>query len=211
MGEQNDKATENLDTVCHLGRAVFVGWCLCWSARQTASDCQNKRHNHPQEFPVAHQGPNHIQRLCREALRCHLRVSFRLFSGGEKQRGRFRPKKAPSRARAATLFQLPEFKMKFYVAIALLCLTTNVEANTRSYSFPQTEDRIGTCLADGTSCGKIVADAFCKQQGFAESILFAREKTTSVRVLDSEARCEGESCEAFKKIKCFQPGDVVAR
>ncbi len=95
------------------------------------------------------------------------------------------------------------------VVLALLC-ASDVQAATRSYSFSEPDSRIGTCLADGTSCGKIAADAFCKKEGFAESILFAREKAPSARILDSEVTCEGEQCEAFKRIKCYQPVEETA-
>ncbi len=99
--------------------------------------------------------------------------------------------------------------MKKLAFILLLLGTSETQAATRSYSFPpESKDRIGTCLADGTSCGKKAADAFCKKEGFAESILFAREKAASVRILDSGAMCEGDACEAFKRIKCYQPVDA---
>jgi hypothetical protein len=96
--------------------------------------------------------------------------------------------------------------MKKLALILLLLGTHQTQAATRSYSFPpESKSRIGTCLADGTSCGKTAADAFCKKQGFAESIMFAREKAVSVRILDSGAMCEGDACEAFKRIKCYEP------
>ena len=94
------------------------------------------------------------------------------------------------------------------IAFALFTLlaTTSAEAATRSYFTPMTEgQRVGACLADGTTCGKAVADQFCQREGFAESILFAREAAASVRILDSGSMCEGESCQAFKRIKCYQP------
>ncbi len=101
--------------------------------------------------------------------------------------------------------------MKTFALIVLLLAATETQAATRSYSFPsQSNERFGTCLADGTSCGKIAADAFCKKEGFAESILFAREPAASARILDSDGVCEGEACEAFKRIKCYMPVDAAA-
>jgi hypothetical protein len=100
--------------------------------------------------------------------------------------------------------------MKYLAVVLVLLCASEVQATSRSYSFVEPESRIGTCLADGTSCGKIAADAFCKKEGFAESILFAREKTMSARILDSEGKCEGEQCEAFKRIKCYQPIEETA-
>ena len=92
------------------------------------------------------------------------------------------------------------------LALALLLVTTETQASTRSYFSPKSNGVvIGACLADGTSCGKMAADAFCRQEGFAESILFAREAVATARILDSGAMCEGAACEAFKRIKCYQP------
>lgn len=94
------------------------------------------------------------------------------------------------------------------LVFALLLTATAAEASTRSYFSPKANGVvIGACLADGTSCGKLAADAFCKKEGFAESILFAREPVTTARILDSGAMCEGAACEAFKRIKCYQPKD----
>lgn len=91
-------------------------------------------------------------------------------------------------------------------AVCLLLATTAAEASTRSYFSPKAEGQpIGACLADGQSCGKQAADAFCKKEGFTESILFARESVATARFLDSGGLCEGDNCEAFKRIKCFQP------
>jgi hypothetical protein len=128
------------------------------------------------------------------------------------QRGRSGSDNAPSKARTATLYNSFKDPLMKYLAVvlALLC-TSQAQATTRSYSFSEPHNRIGTCLADGTSCGKIAADAFCKKEGFAESVLFAREKTMSARILDSDAKCEGAQCEAFKRIKCYQPIEETAR
>ena len=101
--------------------------------------------------------------------------------------------------------------LKIAAFLLTLLFASEADAATRSYSFPQTsKTRIGTCLADGTSCGKVAADAFCKKEGFTESILFAREPAASVRILDSDAMCEVQACEAFVKIKCYQPVDAAA-
>ena len=66
--------------------------------------------------------------------------------------------------------------MKYLAVVMVLLCTSQVQAATRSFTFSEPDSRIGTCLADGTSCGKIAADAFCKKEGFAESIFIcARE------------------------------------
>ncbi len=97
------------------------------------------------------------------------------------------------------------------LALALLLTATSAEASTRSYSSPKANGVvIGACLADGKSCGKMAADAFCKREGFSESILFAREAVTTARILDSGDMCEGGNCEAFKRIKCYLPKDEAS-
>jgi hypothetical protein len=97
------------------------------------------------------------------------------------------------------------------LALALLLGATGAEASTRSYFSPKANGIvIGACLANGTSCGKMAADAFCKKEDFAESILFAREAVTTARILDSGAICEGAACEAFKRIKCYQPKEEAS-
>lgn len=94
------------------------------------------------------------------------------------------------------------------ILISLLNVAA-AEAATRSFSSPATEGvRIASCLADGTSCGKLAADVFCQREGFKESILFGREMVASTRPLDSENLCENGQCEAFTKIKCYQPQTV---
>lgn len=79
-------------------------------------------------------------------------------------------------------------------------------ASARSYSLPtQDGEAISACLADGATCGKAAADQFCKQAGYQESILFARERVGRAVALDSETVCTGETCEAFTRIKCYTP------
>jgi hypothetical protein len=96
-----------------------------------------------------------------------------------------------------------------FVLIALAC-ATEAQASTRSYAFPMVDGhRVSACLSDGATCGKPAADAFCKTQGFAESLMFAREEVAEARALDvKEATATGPQ-EAFKRIKCYLPKDVV--
>jgi hypothetical protein len=95
------------------------------------------------------------------------------------------------------------------VLVALAC-STQAEASTRSYSFPMVDGhRVSACLADGATCGKPAADAFCKQQGFTESVMFAREEVAEARALDlKEAPVTGPQ-KAFKRIKCYLPLEQV--
>jgi hypothetical protein len=92
------------------------------------------------------------------------------------------------------------------IALCLLLTAATADASTRSYFSPKAKGQpIGACLADGKACGKQAADAFCKKEGFTESILFSRESVASARILDSGGLCEGEQCQAFKRIKCYEP------
>lgn len=92
------------------------------------------------------------------------------------------------------------------IAICLLLSSATAEASTRSFFSPKAESQpISACLADGQTCGKQAADAFCQKQGFKESILFARESVATARILDSGGLCKGAQCQAFKRIKCYDP------
>jgi hypothetical protein len=95
-----------------------------------------------------------------------------------------------------------------HLALILIALSfaPQTHASTRSYSFPmQGDHRLSACLADGATCGKPVADAFCKTQGFAESIMFAREKVDAARPFDLPDDKAAGPQDAFKRIKCYQP------
>jgi hypothetical protein len=88
-------------------------------------------------------------------------------------------------------------EMKTTIAmLALLATTMPSNAATRNYFTPQQDGmRLSSCLADNMTCGKAVADAFCKAEGFSESILFAREPV-------SEARMFGDGpCVAAPNVK----------
>ncbi len=100
--------------------------------------------------------------------------------------------------------------------IATLILTaataTAADASVRSYSLPTADGRpVSDCLADGKSCGKPAADLFCKKEGYAEAILFAREPVTVASSLDGQRQCEGPACEAFTRIKCYTPTERTRR
>jgi hypothetical protein len=100
-------------------------------------------------------------------------------------------------------------EMKTTIAIlALLATTMPSNAAVRNYFTPQQDGmRLSSCLADNMTCGKAVADQFCKAEGFSESILFAREPVSEARLLGEEALCSSGQCEAFTRIKCFSAGD----
>lgn len=93
---------------------------------------------------------------------------------------------------------------KTILILALLATTAPANAAVKNYFTPQQDGvRLSSCLADNMTCGKAVADAFCKGEGFAESILFSREPVSEAKLLGAEALCSGSQCEAFTRIKCF--------
>jgi hypothetical protein len=115
---------------------------------------------------------------------------------------------------ARSTFELPNdfhfirYKsMRNRIAIAAILgfvLSANgAEAGVRNFFAPAMDGaRLDACLSGG-NCGKTAADAFCKVQGYDKSVLFQRERFESTRVLDSGSLCTGDSCTAFKQIKCF--------
>lgn len=92
--------------------------------------------------------------------------------------------------------------------ILIAATATAADASVRSYSLPTADGRpVSDCLADGKSCGKPAADLFCKKEGYAEAILFAREPVTAASSIDGQRQCGGPACEAFTRIKCYTPTD----
>lgn len=96
---------------------------------------------------------------------------------------------------------------QFIAALVILAAASPAAlASTRSYSLPTDPGKaISACLADGSHCGKPAADQFCKLAGFSESILFQRQSVTSAITIDGVRQCEGDTCQAFTRIKCYTP------
>ena len=97
-------------------------------------------------------------------------------------------------------------------AFTLLVFTASMsQAEVRNFFAPVVAgSRLDACLSNADDCGKPAADAFCKAQGFTEALIFQRESGVSTKRLHSGELCEGDSCTAFKQIKCFSPGDTAA-
>ena len=92
------------------------------------------------------------------------------------------------------------------LCVAVLASAGSASAASRSYSLPTDGGQaISACLADGSTCGKPAADQFCKMAGYSESILFQRQAVAAALVLDGAQICEGDSCQAFTRIKCYTP------
>jgi len=83
----------------------------------------------------------------------------------------------------------------------------SADAAVRSYFVPKLDgERLAFCASSGQHCGKPVADAWCRYNGFSDALLFQREA-----LLQPEARalyadtgdvCTGEACLSFREIKC---------
>lgn len=102
-------------------------------------------------------------------------------------------------------------KTLLIATILATALPSLAEASVRNYFAPQWEGaRLDACLAGSRACGKQVADAFCKAQGFDTAILFQREPAQFTRKLDSVAMCEGGNCLSFRQIKCHSTKDDFA-
>jgi hypothetical protein len=100
---------------------------------------------------------------------------------------------------------------RFLTISLFLLAAVPAEAAVRNYFAPQWDGiRLDACLTAVSTCGKPAADAFCKAQGFTEALIFQRETGVSTKRLHSGELCEGDSCTAFKQIKCFSPGDTAA-
>lgn len=104
--------------------------------------------------------------------------------------------------------------MKNTAALILLfaaCQVLPADASVRNFFAPQWQGaRLDSCLSGKTSCGKPVADAFCKAEGFDTAILFQREPGLLTRQIESSQRCEGAACTSFKQIKCYSAKSDLA-
>lgn len=97
---------------------------------------------------------------------------------------------------------------------ALLALTVgtflaagSADAQVRSFFVPKLEgERLAFCASTGQHCGKPVADAWCRYNGFSDALLFQREALLrpEARALyaDTGAVCTGGDCLSFREIKC---------
>lgn len=85
-------------------------------------------------------------------------------------------------------------------------------AAVRTYFAPELEGyRASSCLADGHTCGKPAADAWCQANGWQSALIFQREQQPAVtRIVDSRELCSGPACIAFRQIKCFTPKTASA-
>lgn len=68
----------------------------------------------------------------------------------------------------------------------------------RTYFNPQVHGKpVALCMSDRASCGKPSADAWCRDNGFAEALVFERLRTA-------------DKSQVFRQIKCITREQAVA-
>ena len=88
--------------------------------------------------------------------------------------------------------------------------TASGAAGRSDFSPAWDEAPLEACLEVSGSCGKPAADAFCRANGYAESILFQRLPLQATRRLDSGQTCNLGACMGFRQIKCYSPSGELA-
>lgn len=84
------------------------------------------------------------------------------------------------------------------------------EAGMRTFFQPALDGaRIDACLGSGI-CGKPAADAFCRSEGYDKALNFERQSFANTLALDTGKQCAGESCTAFRQVKCVSAKSDLA-
>lgn len=89
---------------------------------------------------------------------------------------------------------------------SLIMSTSATIAEVRTYFTPNVDGQpIAFCVQSSTDCGKPVADAWCRSQGFDEALLFQRDVAAKAVALhvDTGRPCSEELCLSFHQIKCW--------
>ncbi len=90
----------------------------------------------------------------------------------------------------------------FVFATVMLAAVSSAHAETRTFLLRNTSDGYGVdrCLATGAACGRMVANAYCKGQDFAEAVSFRKVDRTDVTATVQTA--QGSDADAFVAIEC---------
>lgn len=89
------------------------------------------------------------------------------------------------------------------IAAALICATlaapsAGAGTTTRTFFNPAVFGKpVALCMSDRASCGKPTADAWCRDNGFAEALVFERLSTA-------------DRSQVFRQIKCITREQAVA-
>ncbi len=95
-------------------------------------------------------------------------------------------------------------------AMATALPAPDTSAATRNFFNPTVGgDLLSFCSNFGGTCGKPIADAWCRAIGFEEALNYQRAHANGrviiARYADSGAVCRGTDCQSFKQIKCWNP------
>lgn len=101
------------------------------------------------------------------------------------------------------------------LAIAVLAATAVAaispsEASTRNFFTPTVGgDRLSFCLVSQQTCGKPIADAWCRAVGFEQALNYQRDQRGAgqpivARYADTGDICSGDQCKSFRQIKCWR-------
>ena len=84
------------------------------------------------------------------------------------------------------------------MALVMTLATPPAQAETRTFFNPAVFGKpVTLCMSDRASCGKPTADAWCRDNGFAEALTFERMRTA-------------EKSHVFRQIKCINREAEVA-
>lgn len=87
------------------------------------------------------------------------------------------------------------------IVLSFACLSAipaQAENAARTYFNPQVYGKpVALCMSDRASCGKPSADAWCRDNGFAEALVFERLRTA-------------DKSQVFRQIKCITREQAVA-
>ena len=101
------------------------------------------------------------------------------------------------------------FAVLALVALILTVSDRSANAGTRNFFKPTVGgDRLSFCVGSGNTCGKPIADAWCRAIGFEEALNYQRERggggqTIVARYADTGGVCRGKDCQVFRQIKCW--------
>jgi hypothetical protein len=101
------------------------------------------------------------------------------------------------------------------IAIAVIAATTvsaigPSHASTRNFFTPTVGgDRLSFCVTNQQTCGKPIADAWCRAVGFEEALNYQRDQRINAqpivaRYADTGGICTGADCKSFRQIKCWR-------
>lgn len=85
--------------------------------------------------------------------------------------------------------------------VSFACLSgvpAQAETSLRTFFNPQAHGKaVALCMSDKASCGKPTADAWCRDHGFGEALVFERLRTA-------------DKSQVFRQIKCISREQAVA-